>query len=96
VDEAHILDVFSGYSCVLVLEEGVRSGGVGEYLAALAAAGHCTAAIESIAFPDAVYGHMRRGELLEAVGLSSAAIARKAASLIKDSRRFTIVKEARL
>jgi 1-deoxy-D-xylulose-5-phosphate synthase len=93
IDEAYLLEVLSAYRSVLILEEGIRSGGAGESILALSRAKIGDIALELVAFPDRVFGQMTRDEYLECVGLSGPAIAKAAESLMRAGRRFGIVKE---
>jgi 1-deoxy-D-xylulose-5-phosphate synthase len=75
VDEDYITGLISAYKTVAVIEEGARFGGVGEYLAALAARKNSAAKIVVLAAADAFYPQGTREELLTWAGLDGPGIA---------------------
>lgn len=93
LDEAYLAEILSGYRSVLVLEEGMRSGGVGEAILAAHGAALRGTAFELIAFPDRVFGQMGRDEFLDFVGFSVSAIAARAEGLARRERRPGLVRE---
>jgi 1-deoxy-D-xylulose-5-phosphate synthase len=84
-DEAFALAVAS-YRRVVVLEEGVSSGGVGEYLMALAARRALRASFRVVGFPPEPAAQASREELLDAVGLSAIGIAALVEEVETDER----------
>jgi 1-deoxy-D-xylulose-5-phosphate synthase len=95
IDEARLLEVLGAYRSVLILEEGMRSGGAGEGILAVAQGKLPGTAFELVAFPDRIFGQMTREEFLDCVGLSVPAVAAAAEALIRGGRRFGIVRENR-
>jgi 1-deoxy-D-xylulose-5-phosphate synthase len=75
IDEEAFLEAAAPYRRVLVVEEGVVAGGVGQYLTALASRRLPRAMFRSAGFPSEPFAQASRGELLESAGLSAAGIA---------------------
>ena len=74
VDEEYLLSLMNSYDSVLFIEEGVKSGGFGEYAAELAARRRCTASIIVLGVKDDYIGQGKREELLSSNGLDGQAI----------------------
>jgi 1-deoxy-D-xylulose-5-phosphate synthase len=76
-DEEAFLEACSGYRRVIVLEEGVQSGGFGEALSALAARRLPRVELSAAGFPAAPFSQASRPELLDRAGLSARGIAER-------------------
>lgn len=70
IDEKYLADLCAPYSRIVTIEEGVRSGGVGESLAALMAARGVHAPVTVLGFDNIPLPQASRGELLDMAGLS--------------------------
>ncbi|MGO8694806.1 MAG: 1-deoxy-D-xylulose-5-phosphate synthase [Rectinemataceae bacterium] len=75
IDDEAFAEAVSPYRRIIVLEEGVSSGGVGEYLTALAARRGLRASVRVVGFPSEPAAQASREELLDALGLSAIGIA---------------------
>lgn len=75
-DEDYFLSVASKYGAVVVIEDGVRIGGIGEHLALLMAGNPGTAAVpvSVLAFPDRFVPNGTRAQILSDVGLDPESI----------------------
>jgi 1-deoxy-D-xylulose-5-phosphate synthase len=86
VDEDYLADLLNSYDLVVFIEEGIPSGGFGEYAAALARCRKCRAntlvlaAREDFAADGRAIG--TRDELLQANGLDEVSIAEKIHSVV--------------
>ena len=68
-DETYFIDLASKYDGVVFVEDGVISGGMGEYLAGLLAENGMKNT-KVLGFEDKFYSHGSREEVLEMAGLS--------------------------
>jgi 1-deoxy-D-xylulose-5-phosphate synthase len=75
LDEGYLVSVLSRYETVLFAEDGLRSGGIGEYAAALALWRHLPLTLVVQVVPDTFAGLGRRDELLARYGLDAQGIA---------------------
>ena len=79
IDEDHLADIFNSYDLVVFIEEGIYSGGFGEYAAALARCRNCRAETLILAvqgdFADKGRALGTREELLKNNGLDGESIA---------------------
>ncbi|HTX72595.1 MAG TPA: 1-deoxy-D-xylulose-5-phosphate synthase [Rectinemataceae bacterium] len=75
IDEDAFLEAAAPYRRIFVLEEGVVSGGIGEYLCALIERRLPRISIRVVGFPSLPSSQGSREELLEEVGLSASGIA---------------------
>jgi 1-deoxy-D-xylulose-5-phosphate synthase len=73
--EEAFLEAVSPYSRVLVVEDGVERGGIGEYLVSLIASRLPRVGASSAGFPSKPFPQASRGELLARAGLDAAGIA---------------------
>ncbi len=70
VDTEYFLERARGYDALVIAEDGMKTGGCGEYLSLVCAEG----GIKQVclkAFPDRFYAHGSRTEVLEAAGMSA-------------------------
>ena len=70
LDETYFLELAKKYYGVVFVEDGVITGGIGEYLNGLLAKNSFTNTIV-LGFEDKYYSHGTREEILEESGLSS-------------------------
>jgi 1-deoxy-D-xylulose-5-phosphate synthase len=75
LDEDYLVSVLSRYETVLFAEDGLRSGGIGEYAAALALRHRLPLTLAVQGVPDTFAGLGRRDELLARYGLDGQGIA---------------------
>ena len=81
LDEAYLTALSARYTGVVLVEDGVRTGGIGEYVQlVLARAGVTNTAVK--AFPDAFMLQGSRAEVLSDAGLSPKALAAAARALL--------------
>ncbi len=83
LDEDHLAQVLSSYRFVVTVEDGARSGGIGEAVAALASSRGLSARVLPLGAPDRFLSQAGRGELLASCGLDGPGIAGKAAALVE-------------
>ncbi|MBQ0051530.1 MAG: 1-deoxy-D-xylulose-5-phosphate synthase [Treponema sp.] len=77
LDENYFVKLAKAYDKVVFVEDGVKAGGVGEYLGALLLErGYSNVCVK--AFPDRFVAHGTRSEILEACGLNARSIAEAA------------------
>ena len=69
LDETFFINIASNYDGVVFVEDGVITGGIGEYLAGLLAK-HDMKNTKVLGFADKFYSHGSREEVLEMAGLS--------------------------
>lgn len=83
-DEEYFVDIAKDYNLVAILEEGVKNGGIGEYLESVLAKDIRTKSIQTqtMAFPDSFVANGNRSQILEGVGLTSEYITRKVKDLM--------------
>jgi 1-deoxy-D-xylulose-5-phosphate synthase len=88
--EEAFLEAVSPYSRVLVVEDGVARGGIGEYLVSLVASRLPRVAASAAGFPSRAFPQASRGELLAKAGLDAAGIADRvrAAEALDPGRRI--------
>lgn len=77
VDEAYLTDIMNRYALVVFIEEGVKSGGFGEYAAELGGRYCCSGKILCLTAGDDFVPQGKRGELLAQAGLDGQGIARR-------------------
>jgi 1-deoxy-D-xylulose-5-phosphate synthase len=75
IDEAFFLDAVASYSCVVIVEDGIETGGVAKYLESLIAEKFPDIATAALAFGELFYPQGTRAEILASAGLSPAHIA---------------------
>jgi 1-deoxy-D-xylulose-5-phosphate synthase len=75
VDEDYLTDTMNRYELAVVIEEGVGSGGFGEYVSALALRRNWTVRLLCLAAGDCFYPQGKREELLRKAGLDGRGIA---------------------
>ncbi|MCQ2611266.1 MAG: 1-deoxy-D-xylulose-5-phosphate synthase [Treponema sp.] len=72
-DEEYLLSVAKQYQKIVIVEDGIKEGGAGEYIQGLLALnGMCN--VKVLAFPQKYIGQGKRSEVLEDAGLSSSDI----------------------
>ncbi|MBQ0038875.1 MAG: 1-deoxy-D-xylulose-5-phosphate synthase [Treponema sp.] len=83
-DSEGFVDIASGYDAVLVVEDGIRIGGIGEYIEGLVKKSSATGdvPVRVFAFPDRFVSNGNRGQILEEAGLSSECIVSGAREII--------------
>jgi 1-deoxy-D-xylulose-5-phosphate synthase len=77
IDEEAFLDAIAPYRRVILLEEGVEKGGIGEQLSALASRRLPRLSFRTAGFPSEPYAQASREQLLELARLTSGAIAQR-------------------
>jgi 1-deoxy-D-xylulose-5-phosphate synthase len=97
LDEESFLEAASPYARVLVVEEGVARGGIGEYLVSLIASRLPRMSASSAGFPSEPFAQASRDELLARAGLDAAGIAERvrAAESVGSDRRIFLFHSAR-
>ncbi len=75
LDEARFLEVVNNYRVVLFVEDGMRTGGIGEYLESVITRNKLPAITSVLAFEEVFYPQGSRAEILASSGLSPAHIA---------------------
>ena len=78
-DENYFLSLAKNYDEVCVIEDGVKTGGVGEYIENLLF-GHDYRNVKLFAFPERFFGQGTRAEVLEDAGLSARKIVERIVS----------------
>jgi 1-deoxy-D-xylulose-5-phosphate synthase len=86
VDEAYLCSLLNFYEALVFIEEGVKSGGFGEYAAELASRRGCSGVAAVLAAPDRFIPQGSREELLRFSGLDGPGIARVAAAALGQAR----------
>jgi 1-deoxy-D-xylulose-5-phosphate synthase len=81
VDEDYLTDAMNRYRLAVFVEEGVGSGGFGEYVAALALRRNWSVRTLALAAGDRFYPQGKREELLRQAGLDGRGIANRAAGV---------------
>jgi 1-deoxy-D-xylulose-5-phosphate synthase len=75
VDEDYLAALMNRYETVVFVEEGVKSGGFGEYAAELARRKNCPAKILTLNAGDRFFEQGSRSQLIERCGLDGEGIA---------------------
>jgi len=75
LDETFFLQSVSGYTHIVFVEDGIETGGIGEYLANLVRRSDAAIAVSVIAFGELFYAQGTRSEILASAGMSPAHIA---------------------
>jgi 1-deoxy-D-xylulose-5-phosphate synthase len=75
VDEAWLRDLMNRYELFVCIEEGVKKGGFGEYVAELALRENCSCRLLVLGAPDSFIAQGKREELLSLTGLDGEGIA---------------------
>ncbi len=85
-DESYFVSIASKYDAVLMVEDGVALGGIGEHLAFILMENSHTSSVKTdfMGFPDGFFANAQRDEILEQAGLSSFHIAQRAKSLVEN------------
>jgi 1-deoxy-D-xylulose-5-phosphate synthase len=95
VDEDYLADIMNNYDQVIFAEEGISSGGFGEYASALARRRNCRAEIAVFAVSDDFTSGDRalgtRDELLHFHGLDGNGIAEKIGRVAVSREQVTII-----
>lgn len=81
LDEAFLVALIRRYRAVLIVEEGIESGGFGEAIAALCAREDISVRLKVVGAPDRFPSQATRDELLSDAGLDATGIARAAEAL---------------
>jgi 1-deoxy-D-xylulose-5-phosphate synthase len=81
VNEDFLADILNQYGAVVIAEEGIRSGGFGEYVAELALRKNCGARVLALGVAGNFDALGKREELLRRNGLDAEGIAASAAAL---------------
>jgi 1-deoxy-D-xylulose-5-phosphate synthase len=76
IDETYLISLAAGYDLFVVAEEGLRNGGIGEYVAGLAQERNCTTRVLLLNCGGRFYKQASRGELLQAAALDGPGISR--------------------
>ena len=74
VDEDYLSGILNRYKTVIIAEEGIRSGGFGEYVSELSLRKKCTCIIKILAVKEKFYALGKRDELLFRNGLDAEGI----------------------
>jgi 1-deoxy-D-xylulose-5-phosphate synthase len=82
VDEDYLSAVLNQYDNVILIEEGSRSGGFGEYLAELVIRRHCSCLLKTLGCKEKFDALGEREELLARNGLDAEGIANAVSSVI--------------
>ncbi|MBQ5384445.1 MAG: 1-deoxy-D-xylulose-5-phosphate synthase [Treponema sp.] len=87
-DEGHFISKAKNYDLVMFLEDGVKKGGISEYLDSVIKSSPETHGLKTsvTAFPDSFVANGSRQQILESTGLSSGQITEKALSQLSDNR----------
>ncbi|GMO45617.1 MAG: 1-deoxy-D-xylulose-5-phosphate synthase [Termitinemataceae bacterium] len=74
IDKEYLCSLLNTYKFAAIVEEGIQSGGFGEYVCTLASASSCSAKIICLNAGDKYYTHNKREALLSIAGLDGAGI----------------------
>ena len=85
-DEEYFLSLAKKYDKVAVIEDGVKTGGVGEYLENLLSE-HDFKNVSVFAFPEKFFAQGTRAQILEEAGLSAREISKKILTALKSTQR---------
>lgn len=89
LDENYFISIAQQYSAVVFVEDGVVTGGVGEYLQSILFRVHYfNAAVK--AFPDTFFAHGTRAQICEDAHMTAADFALTARELVKDFVHETV------
>jgi 1-deoxy-D-xylulose-5-phosphate synthase len=77
---AELIELATGHRLVVTVEDGVRTGGVGEAVAATLRDAGASVPVRTLGVPVAWHPHGSRGELLADLGLTAPDLARQVAS----------------
>jgi 1-deoxy-D-xylulose-5-phosphate synthase len=94
VDEENLCSIFADYELVVIAEEGVLSGGFGEYATALAEKRGLRSRMLALGAADMFPSQATRAELLAQAGLDANGIATATASAFRATGRFTVLRSA--
>lgn len=86
LDESYFLSLAKKYDRVAVIEDGVKSGGIGEYLENLLFE-HGFKNVSLFAFPEKFFAQGTRAQILEEAGLSAREISKKLLTELKSTQR---------
>jgi 1-deoxy-D-xylulose-5-phosphate synthase len=86
LDEDYLAEILRRYETVAFIEEGLRSGGFGEYAAELALRKNCSAQVLVLGVKDAFTAQGKREELLRRNGLDGPGIASRVFTGCENSR----------
>jgi len=75
LDEAFFLQSVSRYKNIVFVEDGIETGGIGEYLANLVRRADAGIAVSVLAFGELFYAQGSRAEILASAGMSCGHIA---------------------
>ncbi|GHV25213.1 1-deoxy-D-xylulose-5-phosphate synthase [Spirochaetia bacterium] len=81
VDEAYLAGIMNRYGLVVFIEEGVKSGGFGEYAAELGSRQNCRGKVCCLAAGNSFVPQGKREELLRQAGLDGQGIADRVSTL---------------
>jgi len=93
LDEEYLLNLLSGYSRVYMVEDGVRTGGIGEQVAGLVHQSGLDLRFDWAGIPDRYFGQASRRELIELCSLDRSSIAENVREMASAS--FSIIKPQR-
>lgn len=83
-DVKHFLEIASGYDCVVCVEDGIKIGGMGEYIEGIVNKNLKDTRTKVLAFPDFFVANGNREQILSHAGLSSDCIVAAGKMLVKD------------
>ncbi|MBQ8679877.1 MAG: 1-deoxy-D-xylulose-5-phosphate synthase [Treponema sp.] len=86
LDESYFLSLAKKYDRVAVIEDGVKNGGIGEYLENLLFE-HGFKNVSLFAFPEKFFSQGTRAQILEEAGLSAGEISKKLLTELKSTQR---------
>ncbi|MDR2098187.1 MAG: 1-deoxy-D-xylulose-5-phosphate synthase, partial [Spirochaetaceae bacterium] len=92
IDEDYLASLLNRYETVIFAEEGVKSGGFGEYAAELALRKNCSAAVFTLNAGERHFAQGGRDELLARCGLDGEGIAARVREIVemKNKRGQTV------
>ncbi|MGL4985772.1 MAG: 1-deoxy-D-xylulose-5-phosphate synthase [Treponemataceae bacterium] len=86
IDEDYFLSISKNYSSIIFIEDGVKTGGISEYLQNLLFTHNIPVNSQVCAFPSSFLPHGKRSEILESAGLAPFQIAMNAQILCSKKR----------
>jgi 1-deoxy-D-xylulose-5-phosphate synthase len=95
LDEEYLVSLLSRYGAAVFAEDGVRSGGIGEYAGVLAQRRHLPLAVLAQGVPDTFGGLGKRDQLLSRYGLDGPGLAAAGLSVCRKPE-FRILPRAAL